>query len=65
VQILSTVKKCVVLKLNFGDNFLDEMTVDELANSISTMRSMTKLSLKANTEILSVTAAKALAGLLQ
>jgi len=59
------VKKCVVLKLNFGDNFLDEITVDELANSISTMSSMTKLSLKANTEVLSVSAAKALAGLLQ
>jgi len=39
--------------------------VDELANSISTMRSMTKLSLKANAEILSVSAAEALAGLLQ
>jgi len=39
--------------------------MDELANSISTMRSMTILSLKANTEILSVSAAKAIAGLLQ
>jgi len=54
-----------VLKLNFGDSLLDEITMDELANSISAMRSMTILSLKANIEILSVSAAKALAGLLQ
>jgi len=39
--------------------------MNELANSISTIRSMTMLSLKVNTEILSVSAAKALAGLLQ
>ena len=62
-KTLGALKKCVKLKLDFSNNFFDELVLDELANSISNMRFLTVLSLKLTAHLLSFTAAEAFAGL--